>query len=257
MRRFTGRRVSPALVISIIALVLAASGTSFAAAPVALLAKALGLNSAQKKQVRSIADKQIAAESSKLSVLRAKSAESATTATTAINAVTATSATNATNAANATNAVTATSATNATNATNSAELGGLAASSYLKYGSTLPPGTIETGLWGGGFHATASGQLFAVVTTFPIPLSAELGLANTIVVSGASAPHCPGVGHAESGYLCMYVTGFIQNAKVLDAYNAESPGGPGGAGVSGFGITIESTGLGTVFASGNFAVTAP
>jgi cytochrome c oxidase assembly protein Cox11 len=57
MRKSDKRRVSPALAISIVALVLAAGGTSYANAPVAFVAKALGLNGTQKKQVKAIADK--------------------------------------------------------------------------------------------------------------------------------------------------------------------------------------------------------
>src|SRR5271166_5014497 len=47
MTKSSRGRVSPALVISIIALVLAAGGTSFASAPVSFVAKTLGLNGVQ------------------------------------------------------------------------------------------------------------------------------------------------------------------------------------------------------------------
>jgi hypothetical protein len=119
--------MSPALVISVFALVLAAGGTSFAESPVALVAKTLGLNSKQKKQVKSIADKEIGAKASALTVL---SATNATNATHATSANTAGSATNATNATTATNATNATNATTASNATNAAALGGKAPSAY-------------------------------------------------------------------------------------------------------------------------------
>jgi hypothetical protein len=257
MQRSTRQRVSPALIVSIVALVLAATGTSLAAAPVAFVAKTLGLNSTQKKQVKSIAAKQIAGEASKLSVLHAKSAESATTATDATTAANATNAANALNAVTATNATNAVTATSATTAGNSADLGGVAASAYQQYGATLPSGATETGVWGGGSTAPASGDLYAFTTSFPVPLAAELGLANTIVVSGASAPGCPGVGQADPGYLCLYETGFFDHAEVVAPYNAESGGGAGGAGARGFGLTIKSTAAGTIFASGSFAVTAP
>jgi hypothetical protein len=110
MRNFSSVRVTPALVISIIALVLAAGGTSYAGAPVAFVAKTLGLNGKQKSQAKSIAEKEIKAKASKLTVLSAKSATSAATAATAATAGTATSATTATtattaNAANALNGV--------------------------------------------------------------------------------------------------------------------------------------------------------
>jgi hypothetical protein len=108
-------RVSPALVISIVALVLAAGGTSFAQAPIAFVAKTLGLTRTQKKQVTSIADKEIKSKTPKLSVLFAKSAGSAATAGSAASA------------ANAQNAVTASNATS---------LGGTPASSYLLTGTS-------------------------------------------------------------------------------------------------------------------------
>jgi hypothetical protein len=79
-------RLTPAMVVAIIALVVAAGGTSLAKAPVAFVAKALGLNSTQKKQVTKIADTQIRKKAKNLSV---KSANTATTASSAINALSA------------------------------------------------------------------------------------------------------------------------------------------------------------------------
>jgi len=110
MRKVSSVRVTPALVISIVALVLAAGGTSFASAPIAFVAKTVGLNGKQKSQVKSIAAKEIKAKAPKLSVLFASSAGSAASSG---SAATAGSATNATNATNATKATTATTATTA------------------------------------------------------------------------------------------------------------------------------------------------
>jgi hypothetical protein len=107
MRKSMRGSVSPALVISIIALVLAAGGTSLASAPVAFIAKAVGLNGKQKKQAKSIADKEIKGKASKLSVLFAQSAGSAASAASAATAGSATSAVSALNATNATNATNA------------------------------------------------------------------------------------------------------------------------------------------------------
>jgi hypothetical protein len=129
MRKFRRPRVSPALVISIVALVLAAGGTSLASVPVAYVSEALGLSSREQKQVKSIAEKEIAVKAPGLSVRSAATAgdaataKTATTATSAINAnsaTTAASATNATNAINANSATTAASAENAKNALNAA-----------------------------------------------------------------------------------------------------------------------------------------
>jgi hypothetical protein len=143
-------RVSPALVISVVALFLAAGGTSFAESQVAFVAKTLGLNKAQKKQVKAIADSEIANKAPTLSVLSAANATNATNAANATNATKATSATNATNAANATNATNATKATSAGLASNAEKLGGLPASKYLQesitvYTSTnVPNGSFST-----------------------------------------------------------------------------------------------------------------
>jgi hypothetical protein len=95
LRKIGKVRVSPALVISIVALVLAASGTSLATSSIAFLAKAVGLSRPQKKQVTKIADKEIMSKAPGLSVLSATKAGSATTATRAANAADAESANNA------------------------------------------------------------------------------------------------------------------------------------------------------------------
>jgi hypothetical protein len=59
MQRFHRRRPSPALVVATVALVVASSGTAFASGSVAFIAKVVGLNSKQTRQVKSIADTQI------------------------------------------------------------------------------------------------------------------------------------------------------------------------------------------------------
>ena len=237
MRRSARWRISPALVISMIALVLAAGGTSFAAAPVAFVAKVLGLNSKEKKQVTSIADNQIASKGPKLSVLFATSAGTATTAT---------------NATNATNATTA------TNATNAAELGGAAASAFQQYAATLPSGVTETGDWGGGYTAALTNDGYRVVASFRTPLAA--GLTNVVYVPGASATHCSGVGHADPGYLCVY-QGYIANANTPASNNIFNPETASGtsstSGAYGFSILLSAAGAGLTTVSGTYAVTAP
>jgi hypothetical protein len=79
---------SPALVISIIALIFAVGGTSLAST----IGQALGLSGKQRKQVKRIADSEIKHKASGLSV---KSAKTATTATTAAKAVASLTAINA------------------------------------------------------------------------------------------------------------------------------------------------------------------
>jgi hypothetical protein len=114
MQRIQVRRPSPAVAISLAALVVASSGTAFASGPIASIAKALGLSGKQKNQVTSIVDKQIAAKAPGLNVL---------------------------SAATATNASTATNATNAGNATT---LGGQGPSTFFPASRVLSTGTVAT-----------------------------------------------------------------------------------------------------------------
>jgi hypothetical protein len=134
-------------------MVVAAGGTSFAAAPVAFVARELGLNSRQKTQVAAIADAQITA----------------------------------------------------------------ASSAVQQYGATLPSGKTETGVWGGEFYAIAGASKYGEFTaSFPIALAAPLTGTHAILVSGASAANCPGVGQAAAGYLCAYETAPFGEPGVRD-----------------------------------------
>ena len=80
-------RVSPAMAVAIVALVMAFAGTSIASTPIAFIASSLGLNGKQKKQAKSIADKEIKNKAGGLNVNSAKTAGSATSAVTATNAL--------------------------------------------------------------------------------------------------------------------------------------------------------------------------
>lgn len=99
MRYLRKARVSPALAVATIALIVALAGTSIAKVPIGFVASALGLNSKQKKQVTTIADTEIKHKAGGLSVKNAKHATSASSATTATSATTAKTATTAVNAA--------------------------------------------------------------------------------------------------------------------------------------------------------------
>jgi hypothetical protein len=88
-----------------------------------------------------------------------------------------------------------------------AKLNSSALSHYLKYGGTLPSGMTESGDW--GFGTDSAGGIGAAsemwqTTSFPIPLASALDSNHTIYVTGASATHCSGAGHADAGYLCVY-----------------------------------------------------
>jgi hypothetical protein len=109
-------RVSPALVISILALVLAAGGTSLASASAGFVARTFGFNKVERKQAKTLIQREIKINAPKLSVLFARTAANALSANSAATAASATSAVNAKSAANAKSAGYATTAGTANNA---------------------------------------------------------------------------------------------------------------------------------------------
>lgn len=134
-------------------------------------------------------------------------------------------------------------------------------SAYLRFGGTLPSGVTETGAWGfGTVDGTGGGGSVAQpVATFRVPLPAGLDAAHAIYVSGASAAHCSGPGHADSGYLCVY-QGDIFNAKTpssANIFNPEPSGAPAGIGAEGWSILLQAASAGAWDVFGTYAVTAP
>jgi hypothetical protein len=175
----------------------------------------------------------------------------------------------ATNASTANHARTADSATNAATAGNADRLAGSSPSAYLRYGATLPPGATETGLWGyrnnaligygaAGAGAAAAGAGGGPFVSFVTPLAAPLDAAHVIYVPGASAAHCPGVGQADPGYLCVYQQDIL-NAVTPDSTNIfkVEAGGPAGSGAQGFSIFLMAAAAGDWLVGGTYAVTAP
>jgi hypothetical protein len=162
--------VSPAVAISVVALVLAAGGTSFAKAPEAFIAKAVGMNSKQKHEAKSIAKKTIASAAPKLSVLHAVDATNATTAT------------------NSTTAATATTATTATNANN---LGGAAPSAYEPSAHFIRSGLVKA----------STGQTVPIASFGPFALTlvctdAGSGETDAEIVATSTEANSDGYGHA-------------------------------------------------------------
>ena len=127
------------------------------------------------------------------------------------------------------------------------------------YPTVLPSGQTETGAWGGGYTVDGANP-YRTSGTFAIPLAAPIPVGHAIYVAGASAPHCPGLGQAEQGFLCVY-QGFAENAEPPNDENIFDPETPAGtdeaAGARGFAIFIlaRKTGLTTI--TGAYAVTAP
>ena len=126
----------------------------------------------------------------------AKVADTATSATSAANATNASHASTADNATNATHASTADNATNATHATNADT-----AATATKV-ATLQSGHSESGMFGAGGGSPAS--YIGEGITYAQPLATAIPDGNIVDVKGSSATHCPGIGQADQGYLCLY-----------------------------------------------------
>jgi len=131
---------------------------------------------------------------------------------------------------------------------------------YLPFGGTLASHKTEVGDWGGGGldGADSGGGVDFPVATFPVPLAAGLDDSHTVFVPGASATHCSGVGHADPGYLCVYL-GVHNNASTPSSGAIFNPEGaaPSGTGRYGFGIFLGAAGTDFWEVSGTYAVTAP
>jgi hypothetical protein len=123
----------------------------------------------------------------------------------------------------------------------------------------LQPGETASGTWGATVVAQSANEIYRAYATFPIPLVDAIADGNQVYVEGESAPHCPGQGQADAGYLCVY-QGYVDNAHIpssIRIFDPSTPEGPNGAGRVGFGIFLQSDGSGESTVSGTFSVTAP
>jgi hypothetical protein len=215
MKRALKLRPSPALVISLVALAIALSGTAVAATNVLVsgdsLIKPKSLSGNRLKNHTVTGTQVNLAKLGK--VPTAAKADTATTATSAGSATNATNANHASSADTATNATNATTATNATNATHAASADGL---------SNLPSGQTESGAFSGGGGAATSGY-FGFGITYARPLATAIA-DNHIVDTNKNpdAAHCPSAGHAAAGYLCLYFQ-YHNNVGALYGYSTDSP----------------------------------
>jgi hypothetical protein len=216
--------------ISLIALFVALGGTTYAASN--LPANSVGTRQLKKNAVTSTKIKNGAVTATKIN----------------------------TNGLTVQNAIHATSADSAASATNAGKLGGAAPTAYLRFGGTLPSGVTETGVWGFGTNeGTGGGSIAQPVFTFRVPMAAGFDAAHAVYVSGASATHCPGPGHAAAGYLCVY-QGDIFNARTpssANIFNPEVVGAPPGIGADGWSIYLSATASGAWDVFGTYAATAP
>jgi hypothetical protein len=73
-----------------------------------------------------------------------------------------------------------------------------------KFGA-LNAGEVETGVWGASANAAGNQQYLSAAISFIPRLPA--GIAQSHVISTTSTvTHCTGAGHADPGYLCIYVS---------------------------------------------------
>jgi hypothetical protein len=69
----------------------------------------------------------------------------------------------------------------------------------------LPAGDSESGEVAAVDGNPLSGRPIEDTVTFPVPMPETLSEEHVIFTSLGGATHCSGVGHAEAGYLCIYV----------------------------------------------------
>jgi hypothetical protein len=115
---------------------------------------------------------------------------------------------NGANGSNGTNGTNGTSGTNGTNGTNGQDL-----TSH----TPLPSGQSESGEFAMG--AGASGDEMGEGISFSQPLATPIAEGHAIYNNaGETSTNCPGIGHAASGYLCLY-TGEDESMSFVHALN--------------------------------------
>ncbi len=128
----------------------------------------------------------------------------------------------------------------------------------------IPPSTPRTGrLLSGetitGFmsiesYATGGSEFFGAFGSFQILPQNPIPESHRVMVTGSSAPNCPGVGKAAPGYLCVYRTQ-EENAKEPNLY--PEAGLKSEAATYGFLLQVESMTAGTVLYGADWAYTEP
>jgi hypothetical protein len=197
--RKLARLPSPAMVIALIALIVALTGTSFASDAVSQISAVINGKKIKKHSIAGKALKNNTLTGTQINesklgkVPKAKDADHAT------------SADNATNAANAANA---------------AALGGVGSANYQTFTErSIPSGTTVTGAFGISLNATGSGTTNTVLTqgvSLPGTASAVLTDANVNFGAGSGAGDvdaaCTGsAGNptAPAGKVCLYLSGTL------------------------------------------------
>lgn len=126
--------------------------------------------------------------------------------------------------------------------------------------TTLPSGQSESGGFAaaGGWDPGSAGYYGYIGTgiTYTQPLATAIEPSHIIDVQkpATSAPHCPGVGRAERGYLCLY--DFVVN-DVEPAYGDSTTTQGFSSPSPGVALFWEVKGAGEPWVGGEYTVTAP
>jgi hypothetical protein len=242
---------SPALVISILALIMSMAGTGYAA--LRLPSNSVGSDQLRRGAVNGSKVKDHSLTGSDIAL------DALGTVPSAANADHATSADTALSAANATNATSATNATNATTAvksTNAANLGGFPAADYERVDATLPSGHAESGDYGIRTANTTTTGFIDTSVTFPTPLASRVPPTKIVVTGQTGTTHCTGPGHADPGFLCIYEISTSNVASPPSVFEFEEQFPQNESGNFGFDMEWRVTGA-SAFSIGTWTVTAP
>jgi Collagen triple helix repeat (20 copies) len=119
--------------------------------------------------------------------------------------------------------------------------------------ATLPSGASLAGTWGvgNGANGYASDSV-----DFRMPL-ATTPSAHYIANPGQQTTDCSGPGHAAAGHLCVYEIGGSASMVFSSIYHHESGTATNGSGKNGFVLYLQSGPTQNNYASGSWTVTAP
>ncbi|HEY1833522.1 MAG TPA: hypothetical protein VGG08_03735 [Solirubrobacteraceae bacterium] len=124
--------------------------------------------------------------------------------------------------------------------------------------STLPPNQTESGSFAVRKDSAVVGDFLVDAITFPIPLGQRIPVKNVIYTTVETpVEHCPGVRHADPGYLCFY--GVVHGGVKVPPFffNSESEAEEEGEGASRVGVVVEFDATAAdAFDWGSWAVTA-
>lgn len=119
--------------------------------------------------------------------------------------------------------------------------------------TTLPSGKSESGVFATADGDSAGGGYIGLTITYPRALAAPIAEGNIIDVQAASGPHCPGVGQADRGYLCLYDTDTTGTTGPVFYSDTGPDSGVGTLGV----VLYWTVGAGDAYVGGSWTVTAP